>query len=303
MNSVTRLHRIAFIGFGEVGSIMGGDLSAAGCEVRAYDTLGELPDQRAQLALRAKQSGVTLADSPASAVRDAELIVCAVTASATRAAAESVAASMVPGLLYLDVNSASPATKISCAQIIQARGGYYIESAVMTSVPPYRIKAPMLLGGPYAERFAPALASLGFAVKCVADKYGVASSIKLCRSVIIKGLEALVIESFTAARACSVEGAVLDSLKETFPQIDWERQADYFFSRVIQHGKRRAEEMRASAEMLEDLGLQGTMASAISERQAVVAAARAVSAFDDPQVLKPWRERADEVLRSYAARR
>ena len=114
----------------------------------------------------------------------------------------------------------------------------------MTSVPPYRIKVPLLLGGRHAPELAPLLDALGFDAKVASDKLGVASATKMCRSIMIKGLEAMVIESFTTARAYGVEDAVLASLTETFPSIDWEKQGAYFFQRVIEHGRRRAEEVR-----------------------------------------------------------
>ena len=125
----------------------------------------------------------------------------------------------------------------------------------MTSVPPYRIKVPLLLGGGDAAALAPQLVELGFAAKVASDKLGVASAVKMCRSVMIKGLEAMVIESFTTARAYGVEDAVLASLKETFPGIDWEKQGAYFFQRVIEHGRRRSEEVREVAETVREAGL------------------------------------------------
>jgi hypothetical protein len=88
---------------------------------------------------------------------------------------------------------------------------------------------------------------------------------------------------------------VLASLAETYPQFDWEKQGDYLFSRVIQHGRRRAEEMRASAQMIDTTGVGGIMAGAAAQRQAAVAAQRAAGAFTDPMNSKPWRERADEM--------
>ncbi len=115
-----------------------------------------------------------------------------------------------------------------------------------------------------------------------------ASAIKLCRSVIIKGLESLVVESFTAARSLGVEQQVLASLKETYPQFDWEKQGDYLFSRVIQHGKRRAEEMRASAQMIDATGVGGIMALGAAQRQAErgrAARRGRIRRSDDPQTL------------------
>jgi 3-hydroxyisobutyrate dehydrogenase-like beta-hydroxyacid dehydrogenase len=141
----------------------------------------------------------------------------------------------------------------------------------MTSVPPYRIKVPLLLGGAGAAELAPLLNDLGFAAKAASDKLGVASATKMCRSIMIKGMEAMVIEAFTTARAYGVEDAVLASLKETFPGIDWEKQGAYFFQRVIEHGRRRAEEVREVAETVREAGLTPWSASGTAERQAFIA--------------------------------
>jgi 3-hydroxyisobutyrate dehydrogenase-like beta-hydroxyacid dehydrogenase len=132
----------------------------------------------------------------------------------------------------------------------------------------------MLLGGPHAAALEPLLAPLGFSMEVVADRVGVASAIKMCRSIMIKGLEALVVESFTTARRYGVEEYVLASLRETFPTLDWEQQGAYLFSRVAQHGKRRAEEMREVAVTVHEAGLAPHMAAATAERQDWVAAMR-----------------------------
>src|SRR5207245_10452394 len=138
---------------------------------------------------------------------------------------------------------------------VDGAGGRYVECAVMTSVPPYRIRVPLLLGGPHAAALGPGLSALGFDAKLSSQKLGIASAAKMCRSVMIKGLEAMVIETFTTARAYGVEDAVLASLKETFPGIDWEKQGAYFFQRVIEHGRRRSEEVLEVAETVREAGL------------------------------------------------
>ena len=158
--------------------------------------------------------------------------------------------------------------KIRAAGIVNAAGGRYVEGAVMTSVPPYRIKVPLLLGGPDAVALEPLLNERGFAARVASDKLGVASATKMCRSVMIKGLEAMVIESFTTARHYGVEDAVIASLHETYPGIDWERQAAYFFQRVIDHGRRRSEEVREVAATVREAGLTPWSASGTAERQA-----------------------------------
>ena len=132
-------------------------------------------------------------------------------------------------------------------------------------------RVPLLLGGAGAAKLAPLLKELGFEAKVASAKLGIASATKMCRSVMIKGLEAMVIESFTAARAYGVEDAVLASLYETFPGIDWEKQAAYFFQRVIEHGRRRSEEVREVAETVREIGLTPWSSQGTAERQAWIA--------------------------------
>jgi 3-hydroxyisobutyrate dehydrogenase-like beta-hydroxyacid dehydrogenase len=129
--------------------------------------------------------------------------------------------------------------------------------------------------------------------KAVSDKLGVASAIKMCRSVMIKGLEALVIESYTTARAYGVEDHVLPTLQETFPSIDWQQQGAYFFSRVVQHGKRRAEEMREAANTVREAGFEPTMASAIANKQQWVADEAGQGVFKGMAKDARWQDYAD----------
>jgi 3-hydroxyisobutyrate dehydrogenase-like beta-hydroxyacid dehydrogenase len=290
--------RIALIGYGEVGGIFGAALAKRGVAlVTAYDVLLRDASRAAALRTRASADGVRIADSAAAAAAGADLVISAVTASATRDAAESIAQSITPGTFVLDINSASPRTKSDCGAVVEAAGARYVESAVMTSVPPYGLRVPMLLGGPHAAALAPTLAALGFDANVASEQLGVASAIKMCRSVIVKGMEAIVVESFVTARRYGVENAVLASLAETFPGIDWEKSGDYFFSRVIRHGKRRAEEMREAAATVREAGLEPLCASAIAERQAWVADLARRGAFGDTTPASDWRTLADAIRR------
>ena len=262
--------RIALIGYGEVGRILAEDLRAHGDSVSAFDLkLGS--DAGAALRTHATQHGVPLADSHGAAVRDAELVISAVTASQAVAVARSCATGLARGAFFLDLNSASPGAKIEAAGLVDLAGGRYVEGAVMTSVPPYRIKVPLLLGGAHAAALEPWLNGLGFAAQLASHELGVASATKMCRSVMIKGLEAMVIEAFTTARHYGVEDAVLASLRETFPGIDWEKQGAYFFQRVIEHGRRRSEEVREVAVTVREAGLEPWSAAGTAERQAWIA--------------------------------
>jgi 3-hydroxyisobutyrate dehydrogenase-like beta-hydroxyacid dehydrogenase len=165
-------------------------------------------------------------------------------------------------------------------------------------VPPYGIKVPMLLGGTRAAELSGVLAAWGMDAKAVSEKIGVASAMKMCRSVMIKGLEALVIESYTTARAYGVEDHVLPTLAETFPSIDWEKQGAYFFSRVVQHGQRRAEEMREAANTVREAGggFEPFMASAIADKQQWVADQARAGVFAGLAKDARWQDYADRLL-------
>ncbi len=166
----------------------------------------------------------------------------------------------------------------------------------MTSVPPYGIKVPMLLGGASAAELANILSTWGMNARVVSDRLGVASAIKMCRSVMIKGLEALVIESYTTARAYGVEDHVLPTLAETFPSIDWDKQGAYFFSRVVQHGKRRAEEMREAANTVREAGFEPFMSEATAAKQQWVADQAVAQAFEALVKGARWQDYADRLL-------
>lgn len=262
---------VGLLGYGEVGQILAEDLRARDVQVLAYDVKLDTPETALVLRAHAESYGVKLCASAADLAGQSELLVCAVTASQAIAAARAAAAGLSAGSDYLDFNSASPGAKRQAALLVEARGAHYVEAAVMTSVPPYRIKVPMLLGGPHAARLANEISPLGFFGRVASERLGVASATKMCRSVIIKGMEAMMIESLSAARHYGVEDAVLASLAETFPGVDWERQATYFFQRVIEHGRRRSEEMIESAQTVSEAGLSPHSALGTVQRQGWVA--------------------------------
>ncbi|WP_051378262.1 NAD(P)-dependent oxidoreductase [Derxia gummosa] len=293
--------RIGLVGYGEVGRILAEDLRARGVAVSAYDLKLASAATDGPLREHAAKHGVTLADSHAELAAGADFIVSAVTASQTVKVAEACAPAVKPGAFFLDFNSASPGAKQRAAALIDGQGGRYVEGAVMTSIPPYRIKVPLLLGGASAAALSECINRLGFASKVASEKLGVASATKMCRSVMIKGLEAMVIESFTAARHYGVEDAVIASLHETFPGIDWEKNAAYFFQRVIEHGRRRSEEVREVAETVRDAGLVPWSASGTAERQAWVAELADGGLFGTkgtPEFARSadWRTEADRIL-------
>ncbi len=294
--------QIGLVGYGEVGRILAEDLREQDIRVAAYDIkLGG--DQQVPLREHAARFGVALAGSHAELAESADFVISAVTASQAVPVTQACAPAIRQGAWFLDFNSASPGAKRRAAALIDAAGGRYVEGAVMTSVPPYRIKVPLLLGGRGARELAPLLVALGFDAKVASDELGVASAVKMCRSIMIKGLEAMVIESFTTARAYGVEDAVLASLAETFPGINWEKQGAYFFQRVIEHGRRRAEEVREVAETVREAGLTPWSAQGTAERQAWVAELADGGLFGERGTKEfarsaDWRLEADRILQS-----
>jgi 3-hydroxyisobutyrate dehydrogenase-like beta-hydroxyacid dehydrogenase len=292
--------RVGLVGYGEVGRILAEDLRKQDVKVAAYD-LKLAGEQAAPLREHAAQFGVALARSHAELAAQVDFIVSAVTASQAVPVAQACAPAVKRGAWFLDFNSASPGAKQRAAALIDGAGGRYVEGAVMTSIPPYRIKVPLLLGGGGARELAPLLVALGFDANVASEELGVASAVKMCRSVMIKGLEAMVIESFTTARAYGVEDAVLASLAETFPGINWEKQGAYFFQRVIEHGRRRSEEVREVAETVREIGLTPWSAQGTAERQAWVADLADAETFGAKGTGEfarsaDWRVEADRIL-------
>ena len=292
--------RVGLVGYGEVGRILAEDLRQRDVHVTAFD-LKLAAGAGEAMREHAARHGVALATGHAALAAGADLIVSAVTASQAVPVAAACAPAMRRAAFFLDFNSASPGAKIRAAALVDGAGGRYVEGAVMTSIPPYRIKVPLLLGGPNAVALEPALAALGFAPRVASEKLGVASATKMCRSVMIKGLEAMVIESFTTARAYGVEEAVLASLRETFPGIDWEKQGAYFFQRAIEHGRRRSEEVREVAETVREIGLAPWSSAGTAERQAWVADLADAGVFGargTPGFARSsdWRSEADRIL-------
>jgi 3-hydroxyisobutyrate dehydrogenase-like beta-hydroxyacid dehydrogenase len=289
------LRKIAMVGFGEAGSILGAELAATGREVVTYDILLDTEAGRAAMLDKARRARVQTADSLDAAVAGADLVVSAVTATSSADVARNASRALRTGQVYLDINSCSPATKRSNAQTVQSSGADYVEAAVMAPVPPQRLQVPMLLGGARAAQLAPALTALGMNATAISDQIGVASAVKMCRSVIIKGLEALAVESMLAARRFGAEQEVLASLQGTFPQMGWQdKLPDYLVSRVAEHGRRRAAEMREVAHTLQDVGIEPTMALATAARQDWLIDAMTAHGIGYPQG-KPfsWRWLAD----------
>ncbi len=262
------LHKIALIGFGEAGGIFGQDFAAAGLEVSTFDILLNSEASRAAMLAKAQNAKVHAHGTLEDAIAAADLVISAVTASAAADVAAGAARFLRAGQLYLDINSVSPETKQCIARTLEGSPAAFVEAAVMAAVAPQRLKVPMLLGGAHAAAAAERLREIGMNVKPISERVGVASAIKMCRSIIIKGLEAITVESMFTARRYGAEKQVLESLAATFPDMGWNGALpDYLISRVAEHGKRRAAEMREAAQAIVDAGLEPFTAIGTAQRQ------------------------------------
>ncbi|PSC03735.1 NAD(P)-dependent oxidoreductase [Alsobacter soli] len=262
------LIRIAFIGFGEVGDLFARGLRATGrVSIAAYDIKLDDPAARDGMAARMLRAEVRRCASTADAVADAEIVISAVTASSAEAAAQAAAPHLASHSIFFDINSAAPSTKQRAAAAVTEGRGDYVEGAVMAPVSEAGLRVSILAGGSRAAELAEALNGLGMNLTPVAHEIGRASATKLCRSIVIKGLEALMIDCATAARHFGVQDDVFASLSASFPSIDFARLAELMAGRVAQHGVRRAAEMREAAEMLASAGLQPGLSLAIADAQ------------------------------------
>jgi 3-hydroxyisobutyrate dehydrogenase-like beta-hydroxyacid dehydrogenase len=289
--------KIGFIGYGEVGGILARALKEKGAGwVGAWDVLFRDAAQGPIMRSRAGHDGVEACASLKALLARADIVISAVTAANALDAAREAARHIRKGCHFLDLNSASPSTKAKASKLVDAAGAHYIEAGVMTSVPPYGIRVPMLLGGRQARVLAEKLVPFGFDMKVVDKRIGVASAIKMCRSIFIKGLEAIVIESYSTARRYGVEREVLASFAETYPEFDWEKQGTYLFSRVAKHGKRRAEEMREAAVTAREAGFEPWMAAATAGKQDWVASLAKQGFFSRLAGEPGWRDYADAMI-------
>lgn len=274
--------RVCLIGFGEVGQMLAGSLRARAASIAAWDL--KFTDAQSQPRRAAAELGVVAGAGPEAAAQ-ADVVISAVTAAQIEVAARAAAPHLLRGAWYFDLNSTSPAAKAAAGGVVAAAGGRYVEAAVMSPIAPRGATSPMLIGGEHARGFQPIAAQLGFTdTRLVPGPLGSASAAKMCRSVIVKGLEALVLESLLAARRHGVEELVLESLSGLRID-DWREGARYMASRALLHGRRRAEEMREVSRIVSEAGLTPRMSAACVDWQEWAGTHSQVDASDLPRLL------------------
>lgn len=264
--------RLAFVGFGEAAQAF---LSGWGKQrpetVTAYDIKSNLVEAQAQLNMKYRAFGVDGASSIGKALEGANAIFCVVTADRAFVAADAASGYLNHAPFWFDCNSCAPDTKRRAATVTENAGGRYVDVAVMAPVYPKQHKVPLLVSGPHAKAASRVLSSLGMCPQIAGPEIGQASTIKMMRSVMIKGMEALYAECFLAARRAGVDKQVLTSLMASNPEIHWPTQGAYNLERMMVHGERRAAEMREVALTVRDLGLPNSMSEATANWQELIA--------------------------------
>ena len=258
--------RVSFIGFGEASQAIASGLRESGIgRIAAWDILFPEP-AGARPKAAGEKHGVRLASSAADAVAETDLVISAVTAASSVEAARSVAPHLSGNPYYLDINSVSPGRKQETAALLGDKARY-VDVAVIAPIHPLRHKTPLLIAGPHADAISPLLRELDMQLTVVGAATGHAAAIKMIRSVMIKGIEALTLECFLAAARAGVLDEVTVSLKNNYPSLDWSKIAGYNLERMASHGERRAAEMEESAATLRELGLDPLMVDATVKRQ------------------------------------
>lgn len=276
MTGLPAERRIAFIGFGEAARAYVASLRpVAPLAIAAYDIKIHGPEAGA-LQDAAAGLGVRLTGSALEAIAGAEAVFSAVTAgSAAEALGPAYDRPVHPHVL-IDINSVSAGVKRTNAARVRAAGAAYLDMAVMAPVHPAGHRTPVLVAGDEGAAL-PLLAALDFRFEALGPEVGAAASVKMVRSLFVKGLEAITVQALAAAAAAGCEARVFDSLARSYPGLDLPRFAPYQVERVATHGRRRAEELREVAVSMAELGFApgAALAAAIAGVQDAVAAAGA----------------------------
>jgi 3-hydroxyisobutyrate dehydrogenase-like beta-hydroxyacid dehydrogenase len=289
---------IGFIGLGEAGSAIGNGLRCAGADrVFAFDINADAPGLGSLIRERSHRSGVKLVGSPRELAESSDVVLSTVTSSAAVDAAMQTSPWLEARHFYADLNSVSPQRKQEIDRIVAATGARFVEAAVMAPVLPYGHRVPMLVGGAAAPAFVEKMEVFGLRLEVLKQApVGAAAAVKMFRSIIVKGLEALMCECVIAASRFNADGHVFASMNESFPGVDWKALADYMVGRVVVHGERRAREMEEVAETLRAIGVDPIMAEAAARRQQWSAHLALRSHFG-PEGPKTYREVLDVIAR------
>ena len=247
---------VALLGLGEAGARLARDLAEAGAEVRGYDPVAAV-------------AGVTSAPDPARAAAGADIVLSVNSAAAALGAAEAALPGLGPGALFADLNTAAPQLKREVAALVDGAGVLCADVALLGPVPARGLGTPALASGSGADAFADAFVPLGMPVEVVSEAPGEAATLKLLRSVFMKGMAASALESLEAAEAAGKR----EWLERELAGVIGEPLLERLVEGSRRHAVRRTDEMEAARELLLELGIEPRIASASASILAELAAA------------------------------
>lgn len=259
---------VLIIGFGEAGQAIVSGWRDAGFDhvVLIYDIKLDDPATRDGMLATAKALGAAPIAHERHAVASVSHVFSVVTADQALRAARRAADILPDGAIFWDMNSVAPGTKRQAAKLLDAAGLTYLDVGILSPIHPKRHAAPLAIAGAVDDGVRRAIDRFGFDADVFSTEVGDAASLKLLRSIVIKGMESLLIECHQASERVGLTDKVLRSLALSFPGIDWRERQAYVLQRVEQHGERRAAEMAEAVLFLNDLGVPPLMSKAAAER-------------------------------------
>lgn len=261
---------IGFIGYGELGQCVTAGLSNAGADVGVFDLLVEKSNEVKRLQGIADQTGVALAKTREELAASTDIFISAVTCSDAVTAATQMAPYLNENQIYVDLNSTSPAVKKDVCKVVEDAGAQFVEIGVLGGIATKGYDVALLLCGNKAEEVAACLAGFGMDTECIEADTGAAAAVKMFRSIVVKGIEALMLECVLAAEPYGATKQVLDTIEENYPGIGLDL-ANFFMTRTAVHAERRSHEMEEVAETLKAMGLDPIMSEASARRLGEVA--------------------------------
>ncbi|HWP50730.1 MAG TPA: DUF1932 domain-containing protein [Clostridia bacterium] len=247
---------LGFIGFGEAAFCICSGLAAVSAPViYAYDVMANSEAAGELIHSRAKQTNVTLIETLEQLIDKSNVILCATSAKYALSIAKEAAVFLKPGKIYSDMNSASPMVKHEIAQAVDATGARFADSAVMEIVPPHKHRVPIAVSGSGAKAFASLLNPLQMNITYINDQAGSASSMKMFRSIFMKGMTALLTETLLASHQAGVCDEVMDSITKTLTEKTPEQLTNLLINRTAVAAQRRVSEMQDVKATLEALEL------------------------------------------------
>ena len=275
---------IGLLGFGEAGFHLARGLRGAGAPpLVAFDIKAPHGTEDDRIRTRAAETGTRLVESARALAENVRVILSVVTAASAYDAAKDLAGDLTVDHLFVDLNSVSPTTKQQIAAAIGTGAGRFVEGAIMAPVSSGDHRVPILLNGAWASELRRVLSPYGMRLDIMDAPTGGAAAVKMCRSIVIKGMEALMVECALAAGEYGASDRVYDSLVETYPGMDWRQMARYMIGRILEHGERRAHEMEEVADMLRASGIEPLMAEATARVQDWEATLRRDGRLDGPR--------------------